>query len=314
MYFLSAFFFGFFFVISLTKGWVNPCFSKEKTACLKAVLPFFIIAVHSQFIDSPSTVGSCVVAAFFFISGYGLEFKKKSLGLFGFGKHVIDLLVPAFIPIVVYVLVEIFFLKMDANDIFERNICQYRIILPYTWFILNFIILHALFYLTVNFVRKTFFRLAVLLILLVVMDVLLISLHAPDYTVRANIAFWMGVILCEIMPYISSNYKTRTFCSIFLFVGLSILLPHCNMVLKTIIIPFWTFSLFYCLLGIPISSNKVISFFSSISYEIYLCQGIAFLLVPKLPPYQHFVFISVLTVMIAFSCRTIIQYIMGEKK
>ena len=64
---------------SVAKGYNFSLFTKERTYLLKALLPYMIFIHHSHlFDDSFHFVGIFVVALFFFISGYGLETKRKN--------------------------------------------------------------------------------------------------------------------------------------------------------------------------------------------------------------------------------------------
>ena len=83
-------------------------FDLSNTALLKAILPFFIILGHAAHAVKSSLfdgLGVYVVALFFFVSGYGLEYKrsvdsKDSMHLLV--NRIVKLLFPLVVPIIIY--------------------------------------------------------------------------------------------------------------------------------------------------------------------------------------------------------------------
>ena len=262
---------------------LHPQFGKDKTLLLKAILPFAIIAVHSGVIDNPITVGSCAVALFFLISGYGLECKKEqgSFNLTYFKTHIFRVLGPVLLPAITYVALEFFYKGLSVDEIINKNILKYRIILPYTWFVLTFL-QFQFFYLIASLANRKWLRIAILFAIIIVYDCLFYALDMPSYSLRANLAFAVGPLIKRIQDSIEMDRRKFSLLT-FILSSLSLLLTKINWVGTIIIIPMWSFCFILWLSSFEKGhASKGIQFLSTISYEIYLCQGIAFLLVPKM--------------------------------
>ena len=122
-------------------------FSKDKTLILKAFLPFLILIHHLWMFDDFNQVGIYVVAMFFFISGYGLQYKREvdSISIKTFFHSIRKLLIPLIIPSICYVLLLILYKEIGMEDLYTE-LAGYKIILPYTWFVVSLIILYCFFY------------------------------------------------------------------------------------------------------------------------------------------------------------------------
>ena len=132
-------------------------FDLSNTALLKAILPFFIIVGHAAHAVKSSVfdgLGVYVVALFFFVSGYGLEYKrsvdsKDSMHLLV--NRIVKLLFPLVVPIIIYVGIRWASEGIGFSFIYQ-SIRSYEIILPYSWFIISLVQMYILYYVNIDWI------------------------------------------------------------------------------------------------------------------------------------------------------------------
>lgn len=132
-------------------------FDLSNTALLKAILPFFIIVGHAAHAVKSSVFdgwGVYVVALFFFVSGYGLEYKrsvdsKDSMHLLV--NRIVKLLFPLVVPIIIYVGIRWASEGIGFSFIYQ-SIRSYEIILPYSWFIISLVQMYILYYVNIDWI------------------------------------------------------------------------------------------------------------------------------------------------------------------
>lgn len=130
-------------------------FAKNKTIFLKALLPFMIITHHTHLFDGDFYyVGAFVVSLFFFISGYGLESKRKvnTISNKWFVRSLKKLTIPLIVPIVIYMGIRL--CKTPLNTIIAEDILKYQLVLPHTWFVLTLILIYVIYHICVTLQQK----------------------------------------------------------------------------------------------------------------------------------------------------------------
>lgn len=117
-------------------------FGKDRSAWLKAVLPFMIVIHHCACMGVPhlgpmKLAGVTVCTWFFLVSGYGLMASFQSKGnayLIGFlRKRLSKIAIPYFIALAVYLLWVMLMQHTDLYDYFVSRSFDHW--LPYSWFI-----------------------------------------------------------------------------------------------------------------------------------------------------------------------------------
>lgn len=140
-------------------------FTKERTQLLKALLPFGVIVHHffkihevSFWSDDTQSLGSYIVAVFFFISGYGLSnkriIKKESIG----AKYILCQIKRLFLPLLfVAIIFHSLNYWLNGAHLDYIDVCHKWLLgappLPYTWFIMTYISIIVLYVLSCRFTR-----------------------------------------------------------------------------------------------------------------------------------------------------------------
>ena len=134
----------------------TPCFDKSNSALLKAILPFFIILHHVVKMPEFQTLGTYVVALFFFMSGYGLEYKRTGTSVYSIGEigsRITKLITPIVVPLILYVVLRWCTEEVSFKFIVD-SLRSYELILPYSWFVLTLLQLYLIFYIVNNLCQK----------------------------------------------------------------------------------------------------------------------------------------------------------------
>lgn len=258
-------------------------FDLSNTALLKAILPFFIILGHAAHAVKSSLfdgLGVYVVALFFFVSGYGLEYKrsvdskdsKDSMHLLV--NRIVKLLFPLVVPIIIYVGVRWASEGIGFSFIYQ-SIRSYEIILPYSWFIISLVQMYILYYVS-HYIHLKYLKgegfLVLLSVVITLYIAILYSLHIQSTYYCSLYGFLAGVLFRYYEPIIKKIKFKSLLASVLLLSSIVIMIMKlpCTMLYNS-----WIFC-FACALIISLITLKgrIIDFFSKISYEMYICQGI----------------------------------------
>jgi len=251
-------------------------FDRDNTNFLKAILPFFIILCHSfTKINEFRSLGVYVVALFFFVSGYGLECKKLNISKLEWGGVLLrykKLLLPVMVPIVIYVSL-VWLLRGVSFQWIVESLGNYSLILPHSWFVLSLCQLYAMYYISWAAFRKN--SLMAFFVMLTAYICVLFFLRVQSTYYCSLYGFMAGTLFVHLIPKLKMNKKwqcfgiiglTLTYVIIRIQPPMTALYNTCLFVVSAAV-----------LLSAVITKGRVINFFSKISYEIYLCQGIGFL-------------------------------------
>lgn len=289
-------------------------FNIQRSKFLKAILPYGIIIGHistyNTNVFSVAIVGSFIVGVFFFISAYGLECKRQNgdIALHGLRGRLLKLFVPLIVPIVVYI-VALAIRGDDAFQIIIRNMKEYQFILPFTWFIIILAIFYVFFYVlsSLHHINDKHFLLLLSLSVCVFSVTNFILFRGSAYTNFSSLCFPAGVFYRQYEPKIEQFLSRKTsylLCFlVFLATGFAASINH----LLPVTILVWSILIIMFSTLFSVKKNKVLNFFSNISYEVYVCQGIAYLFIPqhfdKYPPVVHILLTIALTIVIAVVCH-----------
>lgn len=289
-------------------------FNLQRSKLLKALLPYGVILGHisayNKDVFNIAIVGSFIVGVFFFISAYGLECKRQAetIKIRGFWSRLFKLLLPLVVPIILYV--DLLILKKYNSElIVTENLRNYQLILPFTWFIIVLAIFYIFFYIisSIKRIANNWFFIILLISVCVFSVANFILFRDSAYTNFSSLCFPAGVLYrqheTKIKEFLSKKYNYIICFVVLLATGL---IDHVHYLLPfTILI--WSIVIIMLSTLFNVSSNKVLNFFSNISYEVYICQGITFLFIPqhfnKYNPIVHITLTIILTIVIAFLCH-----------
>lgn len=255
----------------------------DKSNALKAFFPYVIILHHvSQMTGGVLDfrwAGPYGVGVFFFISGYGLEYKRSCdlLNLPSFIKRIMRILVPLFLPVFIYLVL----LSTEGIDVWDFTINQLyhpAIVFPYTWFVIVLLILYISYYFLSYLFPKRFFYAE--LIFLVLYSAIMILLRKDGTFFITTYCFLAGAVYQNRERFVQS-WQTN-----FWFVTIAIIVLLLTTVVALFPPPFkgyaalgalmWTICFIFLYTKIDFRYNKVLDHLKSISYDVFLCQGLAF--------------------------------------
>lgn len=272
----------------INQGGVSP-FSKDRTTLLKAVLPWVIILHHlslkTNLLGDFNEAGVYVVGLFFFISGYGLEKKKvggANNSIRQLPKRLSKLLWPLVVPVVLYLFLVICF-GGDVTGVIKNSLHNWSIILPYTWFILNLLIFYVVYYCLAHYIGDTKIFLTAMAIALLVFSVLLMLFDGTSAHYASNFAFLAGIVYCHIEGNVIKTFATKksVFVLMLIVVVATYFGTHPFRLSSSWNVPIYSIAVI-ALVSRMTFKNKGIDFLSKYSYDLYICQSIAFLILNKL--------------------------------
>lgn len=262
--------------------------NKEKTSVLKGVMAIVIVLHHMslQGIDSLAQFfswGAPIVSVFFFISGYGLSLSFLSKGntyLSNFISHRIfrNLLLPFILAWALYRIVNWSVLPDLVTEI--TNLVFTGIpLLPHSWYVYAILLFYIFFYIACRLCKRNF---PFLILALTIVYILVCEYAGFDRCwYISSLAFPTGVFAGKYINSIKEfiNFGIRYFIFVPLCISLIGLFVYSrNEILYMfvyILIPIMITMICMKIKLEELCRFKLVSFLSSISYEIYLCQGIS---------------------------------------
>lgn len=270
----------------------NKSLSKDTTLYLKGIFSLLIITCHMasnteiSFFSYFKPWGAPIVSLFFFISGYGLMSSYLSKGqryLDGFlKKRVWKILLP-------YLIITFLYIALNAVDKerFSWTILSDFIVkgippLPYSWFVISIIVLYLFFYWSFSPRRLVVSQKLFLCLLLSCLYILIAILIGYDRCWWVStLGFVTGLFYRYYELYLVRIFRSKIYRLLFMPIcSLAIYLLSGSPVefvlsVAYVLIP----SLVIVLINyLKFRKNLLLSFFGDISYEIYLCQGVCFVL------------------------------------
>ena len=263
--------------------------SLEKSNILKALFPYLIILHHvsqttGDFLDF-RWAGPYGVGVFFFISGYGIEYKrsKGQLGIRSFFIRMKSVILPILLPAIIYLLL-LSRDGVDVGDYFIQKLMGYSIVFPYTWFVLTLTILYISYYLLSSCLEGRWLYVAEFAFLLA-FSTTMIKLKMDGTTYITTYCFLAGAMYNYLEKCIC-RFQTRMFVVSLVFV---LFLTTTFLALSEP--PFkgyalfgslvWTVSFIFLYTKTKVQYHMVFNHLKNISYDVFLCQGIAFYILKK---------------------------------
>lgn len=270
-------------------------FTLDKVNILKSVLPFIIIIHHLSFEVSQTIIsdfhftGPYVVGLFFFMSGYGLEYQynQHKVQIRNLPYRLKKIFIPFILPTVFYLVLVCSFYNKPFYYLATGGFIDAQLLLPYTWFITILVGMYICYYLTRNlFKNNNYF----LLFMFAVFTLFIIVIHNShnSHLYTSNYAFIVGIAMKqnEKKWLKIASYK-KIYVLSFIVLGLiSVSYIEQKPLFKgfgVIGVPFYVVAFITLFTRIAaLKANKLIQFFSSISYEMYLFQGVTILIITKI--------------------------------
>lgn len=276
------------YVISLTRKSPITILSKDKSNAVKGVLAILIVFHHFSTTCDISSFsefrrwGSIIVSVFFFMSGYGLG---RSLTLKGkaylsnFLNH--RLWKSVILPYAIALIIFLVYLNVDVPDAstLVRDWSRGFTLLPNAWFIVAL----ALMYLGFYFINKTSVRCHVVKMFLYTLVYIIIV-----YSIGFERCWYVSVIMFPLgMLYADKENELVTLLNRFrariwlipLMMGITCTCFIMQTIISSIVAYMaLTIALVFVMTSIEverIGKIGLFSFLSAISYEIYLCHGVA---------------------------------------
>ena len=283
----------------------------DKSNALKAFFPYVIILHHvSQMTGDVLDfrwAGPYGVGVFFFISGYGLEYKRSCdlLNLPSFIKRIKSILVPIILPVIIYLIL----LSTDGIDVWDYTIKQLyhpAIVFSYTWFVIVLMILYSSYYILSHLFPTRVF--VAQLLFLVFYSAIMILLRKDGTFFITTYCFLAGAV------YQNREELIQKWQTNFWFVTIAIIVLLLTTIVALFPPPFkgyaafgalmWTICFIFLYTKIDFRYNKVLDHLKSISYDVFLCQGLAFYVLTRVLAISDSWLFATLSVILSF--------IMGE--
>lgn len=278
-----------FILLLLFRNKETLVLSKERCDFLKAFFPFLIIAGHcsffcqNTFFDDIRWSGPYIVVIFFFISGYGLQYKYRhnQMDIKYLKNRTKAILLPIILPIIIYVLLSCngwgSFKHLCKNAIFHGNL-----ILPYSWFVIVILLLYVSYYFIRRHLKNEINFCIAYCAFLLVITVIFQRIGWDSSSFVSNIAFLLGIVYYDneskILRYINNLGGVKQLliiimgCICLSYIHNSSLFPG----FAFFAVPFWTIAFIGLFSTINVKSFKLAKLLKKYSYEIYLTQGISF--------------------------------------
>lgn len=260
--------------------------SIERSNALKAFFPYIIILHHvSQATGGVLDfrwAGPYGVGVFFFLSGYGLEYKRSYglLNLYSYISRIKRILFPIILPAIIYLLL----LSYDGINIWKYTIEQLQhpaIVFPYTWFVITLLILYTSYYIVSYLLTKSRFIAELLLLYSVIM----VLLRMDGTFFITTYCFLAGAIYHNkesLVQKWQTQSRVVSFVILVLFITTIVALfppPFKGYAALGALI--WTICFIFLFTKINVRYNNILDHLKNISYDVFLCQGIAFYVLSK---------------------------------
>lgn len=309
-------------------------FNKGKMASLKAFMALIIVADHMANFYGVTALrwfiefGAPIVSVFFFISGYGLQvsYTRKGdsyLDSF-FSRRFLRVLVPYILATILYCL-----LLWSPDQVrwksFTSLFTEGKTILPFSWYVMEILVLYLFFYISSRYFHDAW-SLIILLTLVLALMYATFRLQYGNAWWISSLAFPTGILFARWEKRIYALLEDRParyglslilLLSVFFpaYYGGKVLSKYYLWTLCYVVIPLIV-ALVIARLPVEKLNGKSVSFLAMVSYEIYLCQGIAMgLLREKVFLHHDLLFVlSVYTVTItlAYGIHCLSRWIMAK--
>lgn len=226
------------------------------------------------------------------------------------GGRILKIVIPFIVPLLLYTVVRVFTTGVSIEDV-VNSIRHYELFLPYSWYLLSLLQLYLIFFLVSKFSSSKFIYFIPIVITAYI--VLLYCLRVESTFYSSIYGFLAGILFCHLLPRL--NKKTGWLLASIVILVLSFYIyvkqPPLEMLYNL-----WLFVIpVAVILSFVVTKNKMIHYFSSISYEVYLCQGIAFIFARLITSNSWIVFVlaSLFSIVIAIISKQITHLLLQDR-
>lgn len=292
--FLSFFVITFLGVKMVPKGeYAEDVLSKERGNVLRGIFIFGIMLHHlSQRTDNGALtfvflyMGSLAVGIYLFISGYGLmkQYRQRGDAYIAtfLQKRIPRILIPYLIANIAYALGYMLIgKKIKLTEILKSFTTGDPFVL-FSWYVISIFFFYLEFYLVHRFIKKK--------MLMVILDIVFLAgyifvcakIDTGAWWYNTSIVFFLGMLWEEyeekIMAFLKNRYLIKLILSLVLTFGLYHVANSCKYGSAENIALMWldtsVFIVFVMMLNMKfILSNKLLVFWGTISFEVYLYHG-----------------------------------------
>lgn len=303
--------------------------SKDKTTALKAIMAVLIVFHHLSlqgisFLQTFHSWGAPIVSLFLFLSGYGLIKSLCTKGeayLSNFFVHRIikGIVIPFLIAWAIYRLLNIMSLPNIFKEL-EALIYNGTTILPHSWFIFAILYFYVSFYISYKYFNNKV-RFLVLIVLIILFELWCQYWNYDRCWYISAFGFPTGILIGQyenkIIKYLKGSIRYYSVIPISLSITALCVYAKIEIayMLVYILIPIMFATLLFKVKLENLIRFKIIRYLSSISFEIYLSQGISMCLLrgPFLNLESDYLYVTltlVLTVVIATFIKQIRQSVL----
>lgn len=291
----------FFLSISNTHIKIRRTFDIRIINACQFLLAISIVLAHlSQYLKVSwlrifTTCGGWAVPIFFLVSGYGLYYSMlhKNNYLEGFlHKRLSKILFPFLISYFIYLLLY----WCNGSDLHSRCFAWQNIslsTLPYSWFVQSITVFYVIFYVSFKFFKNRTLSISLTFFGVICYEIYRLYVGSNPNTFFSGICFPVGMILSYRERVIENLInETKRLCFVLVVIGTSALsLMTYNSFGKV-----YVSIMFYLLVRIIPERNDFLHHLykaiknlklNKISYEVYLTQGVAFLVLRSKFLYIH---------------------------
>lgn len=263
--------------------------SKDRTATLKAIMAVLIVVHHLSlqgipFLHTFHSWGAPIVSLFLFLSGYGLMKSlcmKGNVYLSDFFKHRIvkGIVIPFLIAWAIYRILNIVSLPNIFKEL-EELIYDGRTILPHSWFVFAILYFYVSFYISYKYFNSKVSFL-VLIALIILFELWCQYWNYDRCWYISALGFPTGILVGKYEGKIIKRLKGSIgyYCVVPISLVVIALCVYAKMeisyMLVYILIPLIFATLLFKVKFENLIRLKIIRYLSSISFEIYLSQGIS---------------------------------------
>ena len=212
------------------------------------------------------------------------------------GGRFLKIFTPFLIPLILYIVTRVFTSGFSLNDV-TYSLRHYELIVPYSWFLLTIVQLYLMFLIATKISKKHFLLLISALITLYI--TVLYVCHVESTFYSSVYGFLAGILFYHVVPFLNQFKKYSWLAVLLLAVSLAVYVVKPPMEMFNLWI--FSFSVAFILSAI-VTKNRIISFLSDISYEVYLCQGIGFIIARMITDnlWMVFVITAIVSVVVGY--------------
>lgn len=329
-------------IIKPFKNFNEEYLSLKSTKVLKGIFSIVVVFHHLAqrttggiLFHKFTQIGYFATGIFFFISGYALQKKYMADSNYEKGflkKRFPTVFIPYLIMYIIYWLENALVGHMFTLKEMLRLLLKGEPIVAFSWYVITILIFYIIFYILMKWSKRSNTKMIIGMISYYVIWVLLCRyLNYGKYWYNSSHLLVLGVIYAitekRILPFIQRCYRALLPLSIFIF---SICLKYeselakffnvrgIKFLIPLVSVTFFALAVLLLLMKFRIG-NKLLNILGEISFEIYLAQGLWFLLLRNNKIWIHnsiifSILIVIGTIFVSYFLHLFFKYILKKYK